>query len=98
MFLRLNGIFRFKEKSHIQLSFNTYWLAIETQIFRSWKLRWQLVGNSNRLKAINFNPKQRPRRQDWNGELIETGMFYFVRRHLIEEHGILQNERFVQLL
>lgn len=37
---------------------------------------------------------KRPRRQDWSGELIETGMFYFTRRSLIEIDGILQNERF----
>lgn len=63
---------------------------------RAWKLRWQQVaGDSSKLKAINFDPKQRPRRQDWSGELVETGMFYFIRRHLIERDGLLQNERFV---
>lgn len=36
----------------------------------------------------------RPRRQDWSGELTETGMFYFTRRSLIEIDGMLQNERF----
>lgn len=61
---------------------------------RSFKLRWQQVPRSIRLKALNFNPKKRPRRQDWAGELIETGMFYFARRRLIEIKGILQNERF----
>lgn len=50
--------------------------------------------DSNRVKAINFDPKKRPRRQDWSGELIETGMFYFMRRNLIEIHGVLQNDRF----
>lgn len=61
---------------------------------RSFKLRWQEVPHSNWIKAVNFDPKKRPRRQDWHGELIETGMFYFTRRHLIETDGILQNERF----
>lgn len=61
-------------------------------IFRSWKLRWQQV-NSNRLRPINFDTARRPRRQDWNGELIETGMFYFARRWLIEQQQLLQNER-----
>lgn len=49
--------------------------------------------DSNRVEAINFDPKMRPRRQDWSGELIETGMFYFMRRNLIEIHGVLQNDR-----
>ncbi|XP_055309383.1 N-acylneuraminate cytidylyltransferase isoform X2 [Sitodiplosis mosellana] len=66
---------------------------------RSWKLRWQQVANSNRLKAINFDPKKRPRRQDWAGELIETGMFYFMRRNLVENQGLLQNDgcKFVEI-
>lgn len=57
-------------------------------------MRWQQEPRSNRLQALNFNPKKRPRRQDWSGELIETGMFYFARRRLIEIEGIIQNERF----
>lgn len=51
------------------------------------------MDNSNRLKAINFKPEKRPRRQDWPGELVETGMFYFIRRKLIEK-GFIQNDRF----
>lgn len=51
------------------------------------------MSNSTRLKSMNFDPKNRPRRQDWSGELIESGMFYFARRHLIEDQGLLQNDR-----
>lgn len=58
--------------------------------FRSHKLRWQDMGTN--LIPLNFNPKSRPRRQDWNGELVETGMFYFAKRKLIED-GLLQNNR-----
>lgn len=64
-----------------------YWLH------RSWKLRWQQEPYSRQLKAMNFDPKRRPRRQDWVGELVEAGMFYFVRRQLIEKEGLLQNDR-----
>lgn len=60
---------------------------------RSWKLRWQQVANSNDLNAINFDPKKRPRRQDWPGELIETGMFYLMRKNLVDM-GTLQNDRY----
>lgn len=49
------------------------------------------------FKAINFDPKKRPRRQDWQGELIETGMFYFARRELVELENAFQNDRFVVL-
>ncbi|XP_031636239.1 N-acylneuraminate cytidylyltransferase A isoform X2 [Contarinia nasturtii] len=61
---------------------------------RNWKLRWKQIENSNRLTAINFDPKNRPRRQDSSGELVETGMFYFMRRNLVENEGLLQNDRF----
>lgn len=32
---------------------------------------WDSAGN-----PINYSPVQRPRRQDWNGLLVETGAFY----------------------
>lgn len=43
----------------------------------------------------NFDPKFRPRRQDWAGELHETGMFYLAKRAVIE-NGVLQNNRSVK--
>ena len=39
---------------------------------------------------LNFDPGNRPRRQDWSGDLVENGMFYFARRELVIEHGVLQ--------
>jgi N-acylneuraminate/3-deoxy-D-glycero-D-galacto-nononate cytidylyltransferase len=44
------------------------------------------------VKPINFDVHHRPRRQDWNGELIETGMFYFAKRKLILA-GVFQNDK-----
>ncbi|CAH2037977.1 unnamed protein product, partial [Iphiclides podalirius] len=55
---------------------------------RSYKLRWKIVNGS--LIPINFNYKRRPRRQDWEGDLIETGAFYVSRVELIKQ-GLLQN-------
>lgn len=49
------------------------------------------------LKPLNFDPEARPRKQDWSGELVENGMFYFSKRKLIE-NGSFQNERYVFLL
>lgn len=46
------------------------------------------------MTPLNFNPEKRPRRQDWNGELVENGMFYFVKRELVISKGILQNNKY----
>lgn len=65
-----------------------------TIIFRSWKLRWGYAADEEKLKPLNFDAKNRPRRQDWSGELVETGMFYFARRAIIERDGVFQNDRY----
>ncbi|MEQ2264174.1 hypothetical protein XENORESO_021696, partial [Xenotaenia resolanae] len=38
----------------------------------------------------NLDPRNRPRRQDWNGELHENGSFYFATTDLIVKKGCLQ--------
>ncbi|XP_035208729.1 N-acylneuraminate cytidylyltransferase A-like [Stegodyphus dumicola] len=43
-------------------------------------------------EPLNFNPRQRPRSQDWNGELVESGHFYVSRVSLIKEN-LLQGKR-----
>ncbi|XP_075154178.1 CMP-sialic acid synthase [Haematobia irritans] len=60
-------------------------------VTRSHKLRWKNLEN-NIVTPLNFDPKQRPRRQDWSGELEETGMFYFSNRNLVQQNA-LQNEK-----
>lgn len=60
--------------------------------YRSHKLRWQ-IREDEVVVPLNFNPAHRPRRQDWPGELIETGMFYFSTRHLVEEEQRFQNDK-----
>ncbi|XP_074030598.1 N-acylneuraminate cytidylyltransferase-like [Leptinotarsa decemlineata] len=57
---------------------------------RSYKLRWQKLGD--RLIPLNFDLKKRPRRQDFDGELVENGMFYFFSRRLIQQ-GVLQSNK-----
>jgi N-acylneuraminate cytidylyltransferase len=44
------------------------------------------------VEPLNFDPKRRPRRQDWDGELLENGMFYFATKSLID-YGLLQGGR-----
>ncbi|XP_039966483.1 N-acylneuraminate cytidylyltransferase [Bactrocera neohumeralis] len=61
-------------------------------VTRSHKLRW-LIREDEAVVPLNFNPTHRPRRQDWSGELIETGMFYFSTRHLVEVEQKFQNDK-----
>ena len=61
-------------------------------VTRSKKFRWKEVkeGSLCTTSPLNFNPARRPRRQDWPGEVIENGMFYFARRHIVEKTGHYQ--------
>ncbi|ODN03099.1 N-acylneuraminate cytidylyltransferase [Orchesella cincta] len=64
-------------------------------VTRSHQLRWSLIENHSNLKhettkPLNFNPKSRPRRQDWEGEMVENGMFYFTLRHLLINYQVFQ--------
>ena len=36
---------------------------------------------------VNYEPLHRPRRQDWAGELVENGAFYFFSRTSFESSG-----------
>ncbi|CAB3369811.1 Hypothetical predicted protein [Cloeon dipterum] len=61
-------------------------------VTREFKLRWKENRPEKTFVAVNFDPARRPRRQDWDGELVENGMFYFTRRHLISR-GLIQGGR-----
>ncbi|XP_042206806.1 N-acylneuraminate cytidylyltransferase-like isoform X2 [Homarus americanus] len=52
-------------------------------------LRWS---EGEPTYPLNFNARQRPRRQDWDGDLYENGMFYICKARLIHE-GLLQGGR-----
>ncbi|KAB7498754.1 N-acylneuraminate cytidylyltransferase, partial [Armadillidium nasatum] len=43
-------------------------------------------------KPLNFDIRNRPRRQTFSGDLCENGMFYFAKRSFIDE-GLLQGGR-----
>lgn len=60
-------------------------------VTREYKLRWKELPGGG-VEPLNFNPKRRPRRQDWKGELLENGMFYFATKNLIS-YGLLQGGR-----
>ncbi|KAI5727511.1 hypothetical protein M8J77_003216 [Diaphorina citri] len=54
-------------------------------VTRSYKLRWQYNLDFS-VSPLNFDHAHRPRRQDWEGELVENGMFYFFRTRLLKSH------------
>ena len=53
-------------------------------------VRMHQVPPDKNTVPLNFDPARRPRRQDWPGDLVENGMFYFARRELVLDHGVLQ--------
>ncbi|XP_055761050.1 N-acylneuraminate cytidylyltransferase-like [Salvelinus fontinalis] len=63
-------------------------------VVRRHHFRWQEVkkGGNAATQPLNLDPSNRPRRQDWDGELCENGSFYVSTRALIEE-GVLQGGR-----
>ena len=43
---------------------------------RTHRFLWEIDAATHLASAKNYEPLRRPRRQDWNGELIENGAFY----------------------
>jgi N-acylneuraminate cytidylyltransferase len=63
-------------------------------VSRSFKFRWSEIVTPGQVTApLNFDPAKRPRRQDWNGELVESGAFYFFKREVMEKTGHYQAGR-----
>jgi len=62
-------------------------------VTRDKKLRWsEMCPNTGSSSPLNFEPGNRPRRQELKGEIVENGMFYFARRDLIDR-GLFQGGR-----
>jgi len=63
-------------------------------VIRTHFFRWSEVGSDGgaTTKPLNLNILKRPRRQDWPGELVESGSFYFSTRQLVMS-GALQGGR-----
>jgi len=51
---------------------------------RMHRFMWK-VQEDGQAEAVNYAPLKRPRRQDWDGELIENGAFYFTTKKLFDE-------------
>jgi N-acylneuraminate cytidylyltransferase len=45
------------------------------------------------IRAVNFDPHCRPKRQDWNGELVENGAFYLSSVQLLRQ-GLIQGGKY----
>lgn len=61
-------------------------------VVRRHQFRWQEVKKDSHevTMPLNLDPSNRPRRQDWAGELCENGSFYFTTRDLVLNEGLLQ--------
>merc|ERR1712176_354335 len=52
---------------------------------RAHRFLWKIDPDTGFASAQNYDPTKRPMRQQWNGELIENGAFYFTTKALFEE-------------
>jgi len=55
-------------------------------VVRQHRFLWGVV-DSGEAFSLNYNPMKRPRRQDWNGLLIENGAFFITSRDNLLESG-----------
>uniref|UniRef100_A0A4W5KQE3 N-acylneuraminate cytidylyltransferase n=1 Tax=Hucho hucho TaxID=62062 RepID=A0A4W5KQE3_9TELE len=76
----------FHLKEALELITNQGFTSVVT-VARQHHFRWQEVkkGGSVATKPLNVDPSNRPRRQDWDGELCENRSFYIYTRATIEE-------------
>mmetsp|Transcript_37791 Transcript_37791/g.117484 ORF Transcript_37791/g.117484 Transcript_37791/m.117484 type:complete len:239 (+) Transcript_37791:84-800(+) len=52
---------------------------------RAHRFMWKVDPSTGEAQAKNYNPAKRPRRQDWDGELIENGAFYLTGKELFDK-------------
>ena len=51
---------------------------------RAHRFMWKVDPATGLATAKNYDPTSRPLRQQWDGELIENGAFYFTTKELFE--------------
>mmetsp|Transcript_3980 Transcript_3980/g.8997 ORF Transcript_3980/g.8997 Transcript_3980/m.8997 type:complete len:274 (-) Transcript_3980:420-1241(-) len=51
---------------------------------RAHRFMWAVDSSTGTANAKNYDPLRRPRRQDWDGELIENGAFYMTKKEVLE--------------
>ncbi|CAK0830682.1 unnamed protein product [Prorocentrum cordatum] len=47
---------------------------------RAHRFLWEVDAETGEARAKNYDPQTRPRRQDWDGELVENGAFYLTTK------------------
>merc|ERR1711879_297665 len=52
---------------------------------RAHRFLWKVDPSTGLATAKNYDPLKRPRRQDWEGELVENGAFYFTTKAVLEK-------------
>ncbi len=55
-------------------------------VTREHRFRWRSRPDGG-VEAVNYDPLRRPRRQDWDGELLENGAFYITTRAALLSSG-----------
>lgn len=65
----------------IRSGYDSVFAVTRVHMFR-WKEVNQSIGELT--VPLNINPAKRPRRQDWPGELVENGAYYFCTRKLLD--------------
>ena len=64
---------------------------------RAHRFMWSVDPKTMAATAKNYEPLKRPRRQDWDGELIENGAFYLTRKAVLQKHGCRLGGKMVRL-
>jgi CMP-N-acetylneuraminic acid synthetase len=63
-------------------------------VVRQKRFLWEHT-DGDTVRPVNYNPLQRPRRQDFNGILVENGSFYICRRENLLDSGSRLSGRIV---
>jgi hypothetical protein len=54
---------------------------------RAHRFLWTVDKETGVATAKNYEPLKRPRRQDWDGELVENGAFYMTTKACLEKYA-----------
>ena len=67
-------------------------------VVRFHRFMWKVDPVTKVAEAKNYVPAKRPRRQDWDGEMVENGAFYFFKRSLFDETKCRLGGKMVSLI
>uniref|UniRef100_UPI00358E93FB N-acylneuraminate cytidylyltransferase n=1 Tax=Myxine glutinosa TaxID=7769 RepID=UPI00358E93FB len=67
-------------------------------VVRRHQFRWKEIASKDEVTTCeNMDPSNRPRRQDWPGELYENGSFYFSTREVVLDGNPQVMHRFIRI-